>query len=202
MLKREKELELERAIYRESYYEFYKMAFAQLHPGTSYDENWHAPFICQVLQDEFWRIHKKIPRKHDIIINIPFRSSKSLIATVIWTAWCWTIDPSFKFISVSYSGDLATEHSFLTKDLILSNWYQELYGDQFEIRFDASGKKFYKNTKGGQRKAVGTGGQITGSGGDVLIIAISKTTPAGVEKSTAACVDIPPWIVVFVVSNH
>jgi predicted phage terminase large subunit-like protein len=164
------ENELKKSIYRDSYYEFYKDAFRLLHQGESYDDNWHAKYICDQLQAEAERIYKKEAREKDLIINIPFRSSKSMMCTVIFNAWCWTWFPSMKFISVSYSASLALEHSTRTRDLIQMEWYQQLWGDVFQLKSDANSKSDYRTDKGGMRKAVGTGGQITGSGADMLLI--------------------------------
>ena len=97
------EKELERDIYTKSYYEFYKMAFAQLHPDTDYDDNWHAKYICDLLQEEALRVIRKEPREKNLIINVPPRSSKSMIITVIWPVWCWTLQPSLKFIRGSHA---------------------------------------------------------------------------------------------------
>lgn len=164
------ELDLERDIYRESYYEFYKKAFAQLHPGDHYDENWHAQYLCSVLQKEAIRIKNKERKEKDIIINVPFRSSKSLIVTIIWPVWCWAcVDPSMKFITVSYSGNLAIEHSSKSRDLINSQWFQRLFNHVVQLKHDTQAKGHYETVATGVRKAVGTGGQITGSGGDVII---------------------------------
>lgn len=164
------EKELERRIYEESYYEFYKKAFCQLHPGVEYDENWHARYLCDVLQKECERIIRKEKRTKDIIINVPFRSSKSMIATVIFPVWCWTRDPSLKFITVSYSGNLAIEHSSRSLDLILSQWFQRLYSHRVVLKQGQQAKGHYETIATGSRRAVGTGGQITGSGADILII--------------------------------
>lgn len=164
------EKELERRVYEKSYYEFFKVAFCQLHPGDEYDENWHAKYLCDQLQAEFERIKKREPRKRDMIINMPFRAAKSMITTIIFPVWCWSQDPSMKFISVSYSGDLAIEHARRSKDLVNSAWFQRLYGHKVVIRGDLSGASHYETTAGGMRKAVGTGGQITGSGADIIIV--------------------------------
>lgn len=168
LAKLERELELD--VYDCSYYEFYKAAFAQLHPGQEYDDNWHAKYICDILQAETERIMHKEKRKKDIIINIPFRSSKSMIVTVIWPVWCWIRDPSLKFITTSFSGSLAIEHSSRSRDLIYSSWFQRLYGKKVLMKPDAQAKGHYETTMSGMRKAVGTGGQITGSGADVIIV--------------------------------
>jgi len=163
------ELTLERKIYRQSFYEFYKAAFCQLHPGTDYDENWHARYIADILQKEAERIIRKEKREKDIIINVPFRSSKSVLTTICFPVWCWTIDPSMKFITTSYSGDLALEHSRRSRDLIQTKWFQRLWGSRVVLRADAAAAGNYETTATGIRKAVGIGGQITGSGCDIII---------------------------------
>ncbi len=165
---RRAEIALERKIYKKSYYEFYKVAYAQLEHGADYYENWHAKYLCDILQKEVERIKDKKPRDKDIIINIPFRSSKSLICTIILPVWAWTIFPSAKFITVSYSGSLALEHSGKSRDLIQSAWFQRLYGHKIILKNTAVGH--YENTLGGSRRAVGTMGQITGSGADIIIV--------------------------------
>lgn len=164
------ERDLERQIYEESYYEFFKVAFCQLHPSTAYDENWHAKYICDILQEEVERIIRKEPRKHDIIINVPFRSAKSMISTVIFPVWAWTRDASLKFFNISYSGPLALEHSMRSRDLIDSVWFQRLYGNTIKLRADKNAASHYETLDKGMRKAVGTGGQITGSGADIILV--------------------------------
>ena len=165
------ELIVERTLHKRSFYEFYRTAFAQLHIGSEYDENWHAKYLCDVLQKEAERIQRKEKRIKDIIINVPFRSSKSMLTTVIFPVWCWAvIDPGMKFISVSYSGDLALEHSRRSRDLINTVWFQRLYGNKVVLKADVAAAGHYETLTGGMRKAVGTGGQITGSGCDIIIV--------------------------------
>lgn len=164
------DLASEREIYKRSFYEFYKKAFCQLHPGLDYDENWHAKYICDILQEETFRVVAKKQREHDIIINVPPRSSKSMIVSVIWPVWSWTVDPKLKFISGSYSDTLATNHSRLSKDLIESNWFQRLYGHKVSLRADLQGAGHYANTETGFRYAFGLDGTVTGMGGDFVIV--------------------------------
>lgn len=161
---------LAKELYTRSYYEFFKKAFTVLLPNEPYSDNWHAEFLCDRLQAEAKRIADRIPRKKDLIINIPFRASKSLIFTVIWPVWCWTKYPSMKFIYVSYSASLALEHAQLSRNLIYSQWFQSLYGDKVILDDSENQKGMYKVSGGGFRKSVGTGGQITGSGADVIVV--------------------------------
>ncbi len=163
------EIELERRIYRQSYYEFFKVAFCQLHPGQEYDDNWHIEYICNVLQKEAERIIKKEKREKDIIINVPFRSAKSMICTVIFPVWCWTLDASLKFITVSFSGSLAIEHSSRSLDLINTPWFQRRWGKDVVLKPNTQAKGHYETIATGMRKATGVGGQITGSGADIIL---------------------------------
>lgn len=163
------EIQLERKIYKRSFYEFYKVAFCQLHPGTPYDENWHARYLCDILQAEAERVLRKESRVHDIIVNIPPRSSKSMIISVIWPVWCWTLDASLKFLTCSYSDTIATILSRQSKDLIDTPWFKSLYGKKVMLRADLSGASHYATVAGGLRYAFGANGTVTGTGGDFLI---------------------------------
>lgn len=164
----EKEVLLE--IYDRSYYEFFKDAFVVLHQGEQYNDNWHIEYICNILQQELERIVRREPRQKDIIINVPFRAAKSMITTIIFPVWAWTKDPTMKFICTSYSGDLALEHAQRSRDLIESMWFNYLYGENFKIKDDQNAKGHYVTSAFGYRKSVGTGGQITGSGADIILL--------------------------------
>lgn len=163
------EILLERKIHRSSFYEFYKEAFCQLHPGLQYDENWHARYLCDVLQEETERVLANKPREKDIIINISPRSSKSMIVTVIWPVWMWTLTARLKFLTCSYSDTIATNLSRQSKDLIETVWFRRLYGNKVSLRGDLQGAGHYGTTDGGFRYAFGADGTVTGMGGDFLI---------------------------------
>lgn len=164
------ELNLLKSIYEDSYYEFYKKAYSILLPGEHYSDNWHIKYLCDELQSELERIIRREVRKKDLVINIPFRSAKSLICTIVFPTWCWTKDQSIKFICTSYSASLALEHAVLSRSLILSEWYQNLYRDKIIFQDDQNSAGFYKIKGGAFRKSVGIGGQITGSGADIIIV--------------------------------
>jgi predicted phage terminase large subunit-like protein len=164
------EKSLIKEIHSDSYYEFYKQAYKVILPGEHFSDNWHIKYICDELQEELRRIQRREVRQKDVIINIPFRSSKSLICTVVFNAWCWTQDQSIKLICTSYSASLALEHALACRSLIMSEWYQNLYGDIVILEDDQNAAGFYKIKGGGFRKSVGMGGQITGSGADIIIV--------------------------------
>lgn len=156
--------------YRRSYYRFFVDAYRVLHPGEAYLPNWHITELCGLLQAEVERIRARAPRAADLVCNTPFRSAKSLIFSVCLNAWAWAHWPQAKFICVSFSSPLALELAMRTRDLIQSDWYQRLYGHVFQLADDANTKGFFKTDKGGFRKSIGTGGQITGSGADIIVL--------------------------------
>lgn len=159
--------ELKKSVHRASYYEFFKDAYKELHPGEIYSDNWHIKYLCDVLQNEFERILRKEENTKDLIINMPFRATKSLIVSVIFQPWCWTIDQSMPFICVSYTGDLALDLAKKSRNLINSDWYQNLYGDKVQIDSDAIGSLSIKG--GGMRYSIGTGGSVTGKGAAMIM---------------------------------
>jgi predicted phage terminase large subunit-like protein len=163
-------IEVDQALYAKSYYDFFIAAFAALFPGEAFSDNWHIKATCDLLQEEFERMSAGLPRKQNIIVNMPYRSAKSLIFSVMFQAWAWTVRPSTKFICVSYGQDLANDLSRASRNLMATDWYQERWGDTWQFVGDAKRIELYANTHGGFRKSVGTGGQITGSGADMIIL--------------------------------
>lgn len=163
------EIVASKQLYQRSFYHFYKDAFVQLHNGE-YDDNWHAKYLCDVLQEKLFSVVRKERSTKDIIVNMPFRCSKSMLCTVMYPVWGWIIDPTLKFMNVSYSGDLALEHSRRSRDLIATKWFQRLFGNRVVLNPSVSALGLYANVSGGERRAVGIGGQITGSGCDIIIV--------------------------------
>lgn len=159
-----------RRVMEKSYYEFFKQAFKVLHPGEKMVDNWHIKFLCDELQTEierFWR--GEITEKH-LIINIPPRSLKSMIVTVIFPAWCWTRAAGMKFIKTSFNDSLATEHNVMCRRVIESQWYQSYWGMKVVMLPDSNEKKKFENTKLGSCRSTSTDAGITGKGSDIIII--------------------------------
>mgnify|MGYP003636422813 FL=1 len=59
-----------------SFYEFFKQAWHIVEPAIELSSNWHHKYICDALQEEAQRIIEKKQKTKDIIINVPFRSTK------------------------------------------------------------------------------------------------------------------------------
>lgn len=130
--------------------------------------NWHIEYLCNELEKLAVSIKNREPKPYDLIINIPPGTTKSTIVTIMFPAWLWTLDPTLRIITNSYSGGLSIEHATKSKDIIKSEKYQTLFPD-VEIRRDKSGKQHYENTDGGFRYATSTGATITGFHAHVII---------------------------------
>lgn len=166
----ELEIQLKKEVFDGSYYEFFKWSFKILFPNERYEDTFHIKFLCDLYQAEIERIIRKEEKDKDIIVNIPPRTTKTLITSVSLNAWAWTKDPTLPFINISFDEQLVLLNSRYCKDLINSPEYQELYKDSFQIRRDMNGAEFFMNTKGGFRMSKTTGANITGHKGVVIVV--------------------------------
>lgn len=152
-------LDVEAEICRRSFYQFVKRSFHVVETDPFVD-GWHIKAICQYLEALYYG---NIP---DLIINVPPRHMKSLLVNVFFPAWVWIKDPAKKFLFTSYSEDLVIRDSEKCKKLIQSDWYQERFDVQLELKPDTTTK--FANVRGGYRYSFGFGGSITGQGGDFI----------------------------------
>lgn len=169
-LSQELERDIKREVLKDSYYEFFKWAFDLLHPSSKYEDNFHVKYLCDLLQEEAERILRLEEKDLDILINIPPRTSKSLIFSVCFLPWVWIKNPAKKFITVSFDAQLALVNAQLSRDIIAHPEYQELFGDCYAIRGDADSKGYFLNNYGGYRLSRTTGQNITGFSADFIIV--------------------------------
>ena len=120
-------------------------------------ENWHHRVICDALDSV---IDGKIRK---LIINIWPRSGKTDIAVKKFMARGLAVNPSAKFIHISYSDDLACDNSDEVRELVKSEEYQALF-PYVRVSPTTDSKKKWYTTEGGGVYAVASGGQITGFG--------------------------------------
>lgn len=187
VIDRELEFQLKREIFKESYYEFFKWAFGILFPNEKYEDAFHIKYLCDLYQAEVERIIRREEKGKDIIVNIPPRTSKSLITSVVLNAWAWIKDPTIPFITVSFDEELTLLNARYCKDIIKSDEYQALFGDLFQIRKDVDTQSFFMNDKGGFRMSKTTGANITGHKGMIIIVddpQNPKTAESEVNRKT------------------
>ncbi len=170
MSNKELHFALEKKLCEMSFYDFFKKAWHIVEPSIPLSTNWHHKYLCDTLQKECERIIEGKNKTKDIIVNVPFRSTKSLLVTVMFPVWCWIKDPRLRFITASYSASLSIEHATRSRDIIFSEWFKERWGEVFVIKKDQNLKERYENTHLGVRRATSVGGTVTGQGGDFLIV--------------------------------
>lgn len=157
-----------RALCKKSFYyfvqEFWSIIIAE-DPVWS----WYIKYMCDIAQDVVERIARREIKQEDIIVNIPPGSSKSTIWTIMLPAWAWSIDPTLRILTISYSDELATEHAVKSRNIIKSDKYRALF-PEVVISKDKDNKTNYENTLNGQRIASGLGGSITGMHAHLIII--------------------------------
>jgi predicted phage terminase large subunit-like protein len=150
---------------------FVQAAWPTLEPVTDLQWNWHLDLIC-----EYLTLIKEGRLKHafgqeceGIIFNVPPRTMKSLLITVLFPAWVWTADPARRWMFVSYAETLSTQHSVYRRNVLESEWYQQRWGQVFSFAKDQNLKTHYENSSRGQMFSTAMHATATGLGGDILI---------------------------------
>ena len=109
------------AILRSDLGYFAERCFCELNPQTAFLPNWHIEVIAAKLSAI---ARGKIQR---LIINLPPRHLKSLIASIAFPAWCLGHDPSAQILCVSYAQDLADKLARDCRSIMTSGWYRQIF---------------------------------------------------------------------------
>jgi predicted phage terminase large subunit-like protein len=105
--------------------------------------NWHIPVLCEELEKLAYRVAAEQDNEYDLDINIPPGTTKSLLFTVFFPAWCWTKWPWLKFIKLSYSATLSLEHAETCREILRSEKYQ-VYFPETKIKRDKDQKSNFR----------------------------------------------------------
>lgn len=144
---------------------FVASAWHLVEPGTPFVNSWHIDAICEHLQAV---TEGQIKR---LIINVPPRTGKSTLVSILWPCWEWARDPSKRFMFASYAEQLAFLMSVRRRDnVIMSKWYQDRWGSKYVLGGSLNLKHLFSNDKSGHMFATSTGGQVTGYGGSRLVL--------------------------------
>jgi predicted phage terminase large subunit-like protein len=151
-----------RALLRTNFSAFIEKAFATLAPGQKFVFAWHLRAIAFQLE----RVRRGEIRR--LIINLPPRSLKSIMASVAFPAFLLGHDPTQRIICVSYSGDLSKKHANDFRALMEARWYRDLFPGARIGKKDSETE--IELTARGFRLATSVGGTLTGRGAQLLII--------------------------------
>ena len=148
--------------------DFERKAWNVLEPDTVLSWNWSQDYLCEWLtmisSGEF---KQRYPDKDGLLINLPPRSGKSIFANVNWPTWTWLKYPSRRFLCGSHSATLAVTHNSLRRQLIASEWFQNLFANRFRVIAESAAG--IRNNHTGHFQVVSVGSKSTGLGGDILI---------------------------------
>lgn len=177
-LSEEEQSELEARLVRNEAFEladslpdFVREAWSILEPVTPLSWNWHLDLICEYLAIVKEKRLKEVfgPDCEGIIFNVPPRTMKSLLITVMFPCWLWTSDPARRWMFASYAEKLSTQHSVYRRNVMQSPWYQERWGHLVQFAKDQNQKTQYENSARGSMLATAMGALATGFGGDILV---------------------------------
>ena len=163
----------------ESFPVFYRWAWSIIEPGTPLEWGWHHDAICEHLEAVS---RGEIDR---LSIEMPTGFTKSISCAIMWPAWQWARDPSWRLLCSTHSHTLSKRDSGKRRDVITDLDYQRLFasgwavseskgheGDapkKWKLSEDQSEKVFFKNTEGGHMVALSVGSSVTGHRGDTII---------------------------------
>lgn len=119
-----------------------------------------------------------------LLINVPFRTAKSTLCSVMAPAWSWIHRPDHKWLCGSYAAKLAIRDNLKMRRLIQSPWYQERWGrgfnlvdnsdwgdpEGFKLTTDQNQKVRFENDRTGYRIGFGFEGGVMGDGGNTVLI--------------------------------
>ncbi len=154
------EHQLVASICRESFIEFVKEFWNDV-IAEKPTWNWHIEYLAGELQVVAERVFRGLPKKYDLVINMPPGETKSTLCSIMFPSWTWTRMPSSRFLGGSYTAPLAMDLSRKNKDVITCVKYRESF-PEIVLRKDQAAKSHFVNTKGGSRYSFGVQGTVTG----------------------------------------
>ena len=136
--------------------DFIEQGWRILEPATPFIPGWHLSELCLHLE--------AISRGelHELLVNVPPGTTKSLSVCVFWPAWEWTWMPWTRWLTGSYDDGLALRDAVTTRRLMQTIWYRDLVTVPWAFASDQNVKGYYLNDRMGWRIATSVAGANTG----------------------------------------
>jgi predicted phage terminase large subunit-like protein len=147
---------------RQDFAIFAQRCFHDLNPQAELAMSWHLEVIAAKLAAV------RAGRIRRLIINLPPRHLKSLMASIAFPAWCLGHDPSAQILCVSYAQDLADKLARDCRSIMTSPWYRQIFRTRLAPHRQAVQE--FITTCQGYRLAASNGGVLTGRGADLILI--------------------------------
>lgn len=150
------------AAYRIHFELFATKAFNIVNPGQRFAATGAVAAMAHVLAEvEAGNIQR-------LLITVPPRSGKSLLASIALPAYILGRDPTRRIICASYSGELAAKHSRDCRTVMTDPAYHVLF--PATVIAGKNTESELETVDGGFRYATSVGGTLTGRGGNFIII--------------------------------
>lgn len=146
-----------------SLYEFMKQAWPIIEGRTPFIDSWHIAAIAEHLEACFNR------EIRNLLINVPPRTGKTGLISVVFPAWVWIHNPEEKFMYASYATSLSSEHALKCRRLITSDWFQSRWGNIYTIAKDKKAVVTFDNNRKGCRISTSVNAVNTGKGANILV---------------------------------
>jgi predicted phage terminase large subunit-like protein len=142
---------------------FLERAFRDLDPGKPFHHGEYIEYLVTVLREV------AEGRERRVIINLPPRHLKSILASIVFPAWLLGQRPQERIAVISHNQDLARDLAVKCHRLVISDWYRSVFPST-SLASDRAGAMDFETTAGGGRFAASTDTGITGRGFDLIII--------------------------------
>jgi len=146
--------------------DFIPMVWDIIEPGRRFVPGWCVDALCEHLEAV------SLGQIRRLVINVPPGFMKSLTTAVLWPAWEWGPQnkPHMRYIDASYSESLTVRDNRRMRSIMLSDGYQERWGDRFKLLAEQNAKIRFDNDRTGWKIATSVAGLGTGERGDRFII--------------------------------
>lgn len=151
------------AVLRRDLMSFAIKTFDHVAPAQRFSRSWHQDAIA-------WHLEQaRLGRIRRLIITLPPRHAKSIMASIAFPAFVLGHDPTARVVCVSYSADLAAKLARDCRSVMSSPWYRTTFPGAILSR-ERNAELDFMTTKRGYRLSTSVGGSLTGRGGNVIIV--------------------------------
>lgn len=129
------------------------------HPATGmkFIDGWHMAAVAYhmqaLIEDNLFTKDGEIADV--LVVNLPSGCGKSGIASVLFHAWKWANDPTYKLWMESFEPKLSSRLGTEARDFIKGKWFQDRW--PVELSGDQDQKQFYRSVAGGWRVSLSIG---------------------------------------------
>lgn len=138
----------------------------------------HHKVMAKIIEDQI------LGNETRSIINLAPRHTKSEFFSYLAPAWALGLKPDWKIIQICGTGEMAIGWSRKVRNLVATDDYQKVF-PKIGLRADSKAAGRWHTSHGGEYFAVGAEGNVTGKGGDLVII----DDPTGEQQAVSAIGD-------------